>query len=265
MGQALAIESKDHLAEELLILTRQMKELEEKLIEIRCIAATGELAAGAAHELNNPLAIISGRAQLLQDQEPDADKQKALNVIVEQATRASDIITELMDFAKPVKPQRKMIDLNEFLSTSAEGFIQSHDLKSSQIRTEIGDHADKIHCDRQQLASAIKEIFTNSLEATGVNELELVVRTVAEDDGDYVQIRIYDNGPGMEPKVLSRAIDPFFSARKAGRGRGLGLSRAYRYIQSNNGNLWLESTQGMGTIAFIRLPAKQGIGLDAKG
>lgn len=265
LGQALAIESKDHLAEELLILTRQMKELEEKLIEIRCIAATGELAAGAAHELNNPLAIISGRAQLLQDQEPDADKQKALNVIVEQATRASDIITELMDFAKPVKPQRKMIDLNEFLSTSAEGFIQSHDLKSSQIRTEIGDHADKIHCDRQQLASAIKEIFTNSLEATGVNELELVVRTVAEDDGDYVQIRIYDNGPGMEPKVLSRAIDPFFSARKAGRGRGLGLSRTYRYIQSNNGNLWLESTQGMGTIAFIRLPARQGIGLDAKG
>jgi signal transduction histidine kinase len=166
LGQALAIESKDHLAEELLVLTRQMKDLEEKLIEIRCMAATGELAAGAAHELNNPLAIISGRAQLLQDQEPDADKQKALNVIVEQATRASDIITELMDFAKPVKPQRKMVDLNEFITASAEGFIQTHELKQSQIRTEVGDEADKVYCDRQQLAAAFKEIFTNALEAT---------------------------------------------------------------------------------------------------
>jgi signal transduction histidine kinase len=265
LGQALAIESKDHLAEELLVLTRQMKDLEEKLIEIRCMAATGELAAGAAHELNNPLAIISGRAQLLQDQEPDADKQKALNVIVEQATRASDIITELMDFAKPVKPQRKMVDLNEFITASAEGFIQTHELKQSQIRTEVGDEADKVYCDRQQLAAAFKEIFTNALEATGAKELDLVVRTVMEDDGQNIQIRIQDNGPGMEPKVLSRAIDPFFSARKAGRGRGLGLSRAYRYIQSNNGNLWLESTQGMGTTAFIRLPAKQGTSMDAKG
>lgn len=242
-----------------------MKDLEEKLIEIRCMAATGELAAGAAHELNNPLAIISGRAQLLQDQEPDADKQKALNVIVEQATRASDIITELMDFAKPVRPQRKTIDLNEFMTASAEGFIQAHQLKPSQIRAEVGEEAAKVYCDRQQLAAAFKEIFTNALEATGARELELVVRTIAEDTGDNIQIRIQDNGPGMEPKVLSKAIDPFFSARKAGRGRGLGLSRAYRYIQSNNGNLWLESTQGMGTTAFIRLPAKQGTSMDAKG
>jgi two-component system NtrC family sensor kinase len=242
-----------------------MKDLEEKLIEVRCIAATGEMAAGAAHELNNPLSIISGRAQLLQDQEPDADKQKALNVIVEQATIASDIITELMDFAKPVKPQRKMIELNEFILSSVEGFIQSHDLKPGQIQTEVVDEAGKVYCDRQQLQEALKALMANALEATGSKELELKVRAIAEDDGQHVQIRIQDNGPGMEPKVLSKAIEPFFSARKAGRGRGLGLSRAYRYIQSNNGNLWLESVQGMGTTAFIRLPAKQGTSMDAKG
>jgi signal transduction histidine kinase/HD-like signal output (HDOD) protein len=265
IGQSVAIESKDHLAEELLILSRQMKDLEEKLIEVRCIAATGEMAAGAAHELNNPLSIISGRAQLLQDQEPDADKQKALNVIVEQATIASDIITELMDFAKPVKPQRKMIELNEFILSSVEGFIQSHDLKPGQIQTEVVDEAGKVYCDRQQLQEALKALMANALEATGSKELELKVRAIAEDDGQHVQIRIQDNGPGMEPKVLSKAIEPFFSARKAGRGRGLGLSRAYRYIQSNNGNLWLESVQGMGTTAFIRLPAKQGTSMDAKG
>jgi signal transduction histidine kinase len=231
---------------------------------VRCLAAVGELAAGAAHELNNPLAIISGRAQLLQDQEPDADKNKALKVIVDQATRASEIISELMDFAKPVKPQRKMTDLVELLRSGVESFVQTHHLRADQIEVEVGQGADKAYCDRLQLASAIKEIMINSLEATNSNDLHVKVQMMAEDDGQYIQIRISDNGPGMEPSVLNRALDPFFSSRKAGRGRGLGLSRAYRYLQSNNGNLWLESAPNMGTTAFIRVPAKQ-LGMDAKG
>jgi putative nucleotidyltransferase with HDIG domain len=265
LGQSLAIENKDRMAEELLVLTRQMQELEEKLIEVRCVAAIGELAAGAAHEMNNPLAIISGRAQLLQDQEPDADKSKALQVIVSQATRASEIITELMDFAKPVKPQRKAVNIEEVFKSSIETFSDTHKLKPDQIRVDIKKGAESAYCDRQQLASAMKEILTNAVEATKASELKIKLQAVAEENGEFVQIRIEDNGPGMEPSILNRALDPFFSARKAGRGRGLGLSRAYRYIQSNNGNLWLESTQEMGTTAFIRIPAKHGTGMEAKG
>ncbi|MFA5863836.1 MAG: HDOD domain-containing protein [Phycisphaerae bacterium] len=264
LGQSLAFESKDRLAEELLLLNRQMQEMEQKLLEIRCMAAVGELAAGAAHEMNNPLAIISGRAQLLEDQEADPDKHKALQVIVAQASRASEIITELMEFAKPVKPQRKMTDLSELLKISTDGFVQTQHLKPEQIHVEIGKNSDNAFCDRQQVASAIKEILTNAVDAAGLEKLQLKIQTVLEDDGQYVQVRISDNGPGMEPAILAKALDPFFSARKAGRGRGLGLSRAYRYVQSNNGNLWLESTINMGTTAFIRLPAKQ-LSTDAKG
>jgi len=264
LGQSLALESKDRMAEELLILTRQMQELEQKLLEVRCVAAIGELAAGAAHELNNPLAIISGRAQLLLDQEPDPDRHKAMEVIIAQAARASEIISELMDFAKPVTPQRKMVDLVDLLHTSVENFVQTHHLKGEQISVDVGQGADKAYCDRQQLASAIKEILVNSVEATNPNDLRIKIQMVVEDDGQYVQIRISDNGPGMEPSVLNRALDPFFSSRKAGRGRGLGLSRAYRYLQSNNGNLWLESAPNMGTTAFGRIPAKH-LGMDAKG
>jgi putative nucleotidyltransferase with HDIG domain len=266
LGQSLALESKEHMADELLVLTRQMQELEEKLVEVRCIAAVGELAAGAAHELNNPLAIISGRAQLLQDQEPDSDKSKALEVIVNQAKRASEIITELMDFAKPVKPQSKTIRLEELLKRQIDSFSENQKLKPGQIQVEIGKQAQEVYCDEQQLASAIKEIYTNAVEAhSKIDDLKIKIQTVAEDDGEHLQIRIEDNGPGMEPSVLNRALDPFFSAKKAGRGRGLGLSRAYRYIQSNKGNLWLESTQGMGTTAFIRLPIKKNTGMEAKG
>jgi len=264
LGQSLALESKDRMAEELLFLTRQMQELEQKLLEVRCVAAIGELAAGAAHELNNPLAIISGRAQLLVDQEEDSDRHKALEVIITQAKRASEIITELMDFAKPVKPQRKMTDLVELLRSGVESFTQTHHLQNDQIEVEIKEGAEKAYCDRQQLASAIKEIMINSLEASTPGDLRIKIQMVAEDDGQYIQIRISDNGSGMEASVLNRALDPFFSSRKAGRGRGLGLSRAYRYLQSNNGNLWLESAPNMGTTAFIRIPAKQ-LSMDAKG
>jgi putative nucleotidyltransferase with HDIG domain len=266
LGQSLALESKDRMAEDLLVLTRQMQELEEKLVEVRCIAAVGELAAGAAHEMNNPLAIISGRAQLLQDQEPDSDKSKALEVIVSQAKRASEIITELMDFAKPVKPQSKTIHLPELFQRQIASFSEANKLKQDQIQVEIGKQAEEVYCDEQQLASAIKEICKNSVEAhPTIAELKIKIQTLVEDDGEHLQIRIEDNGPGMEPSVLSRALDPFFSAKKAGRGRGLGLSRAYRYIQSNKGNLWLESTQGMGTTAFIRLPLNKSNSMEAKG
>ncbi len=264
LGQSLAIESKDRMADELLLVNRQMQELEEKLLEVRCMASVGELAAGAAHEMNNPLAIISGRAQLLLDPEPDPDKQKALKVIVDQSARASAIISELMDFAKPIKPQRKTADLAEILKATVDTFVQTHHLKPEQIQVQMSDGTEKVFCDRQQLGYAVKEILTNSLEAAVPTELKINIQTVLEEDDQFIQIRISDNGPGMEASVLSRALDPFFSAKKAGRGRGLGLSRAYRYLQSNNGNLWLESAPEQGTTAFIRVPVKQH-SMDAKG
>jgi putative nucleotidyltransferase with HDIG domain len=264
LGQSLALESKERMADELMVQTRQTQELEQKLLETRYMAAIGELAAGAAHELNNPLAIISGRAQLLQDQEPDSDKQKALDVITKQSHRASEIITELMDFAKPVKPQKKTIELNEFLESVVSSFSKDNSLKPDQIRIEVAENTDKLVCDEQQLAIVLKEILTNSLEASEPQNLKIKIQAVLESDGQYVQLRIADNGPGMEPEVSNRALDPFFSAKKAGRGRGLGLSRSYRYINSNNGNLWLESTLNIGTTVFIKLPTKI-IGMDAKG
>jgi putative nucleotidyltransferase with HDIG domain len=264
LGQSLAIESKDRLADELLLVNRQMQELEEKLLEVRCLASVGELAAGAAHEMNNPLAIISGRAQLLLEPEPDPDRQKALKVIVDQATRASGIVSELMDFAKPVKPQRTRMDLAELIKTTVDQFGRAGHLKPGQMETQMGEGTEKAYCDPQQLGYAVKEILTNALEAAGAAALKIKIQTVLEQDEPFIQIRITDNGPGMEASVLSRALDPFFSARKAGRGRGLGLSRAYRYLQSNNGKLWLESVPGQGTIAFIRIPTTQP-GMDAKG
>ena len=256
LANSLAIESAEFLSEELLAINRRTKELEQKLVEIKYLAGLGELAAGAAHELNNPLAIISGRAQLLAGDETDEQKQKALNIIIEQASRASDIITSLMDFARPVRPQPEIIEPKSFLHNLRDSFAKSHHLNPEQIQIDISDGVNSVFCDRQQLSFVIREILNNALEASDKDNLRIHISVTLDDEGENVFIRIKDNGPGMPPDVLNRAIEPFFSARQAGRKQGLGLSRAYRYIQSNNGLLWIESKLNQGTTVFVKLPAK---------
>ncbi len=266
IGQSLAYESKDNLADELLVVTRQMQELEQKLLEAKCMTGLGELAAGAAHEMNNPLAIISGRAQLLVDQVEDEHVSRALKVIVEQSNRASDIISDLMDFAKPVRPNREEVDLRGLLAEITESFTQANQLSTECISLDITEGSDLVFCDRSQLSSSIREILNNSLDACKDTEMKVNLKTYCDDEGQYVYIRISDNGSGMARDVLGKALDPFFSACKAGRRRGLGLSRAYRYIQSNNGMLWLESEPDGGTTVFIKVPSRPAtISKDAKG
>ncbi len=257
LANSIALESAEFLSEELLAINRKMKELEQKLVESKYLSGLGELAAGAAHELNNPLAIISGRAQLLISEESDEQKQKALNIIVEQASRASDIITNLMDFARPVRPQPEIIDIDNFLHNLVNNFVKTNELSSENISIDISDEAKSVFCDRQQLGHVIREILANSLESVDEEEnLKIEINVIPDDERENIFIRISDNGPGMTPDVLNRALEPFFSARKAGRRQGLGLSRAYRYIQSNNGILWIDSKENEGTTIHIKLPAK---------
>lgn len=256
LGQSMVIEAKERLADDLLVANRQMQELEQKLLESRCLAALGELAAGAAHEMNNPLAIMSGRAQLLRDQEEHEEKRKSLEIIIDQANNASGIISELMEFAKPVKPQRELINLKDHLESTITDFVGASELNRDQIMVDIEEGAGVVLADRQQLDMIVKELLDNAVEAADDVNLQVKINAVVEDDSRYVQLRVADNGPGMEPEVLNKALDLFYSSRKAGRRRGVGLSRVYRYVQANDGMFWLESQPGMGTTAYIRLPSR---------
>jgi PAS domain S-box-containing protein len=170
------------------------------------------------------------------------------------------------EFIHPDDVEPMKDTLKELLENVTGNFIQTLELNPDQIQLELSDQAISAYCDRQQTSSTVKEILTNALEATDASNLRITIRTRPDDEGQYVYLQITDNGPGMEGDVLNKALDPFFSARQAGRGRGLGLSRAYRYIQSNNGTLWLESHPGAGTTVFIKLPGKSTPPrMDAKG
>ena len=257
LGQSLVIEAKETLAQDLLVIATQARELEQQLVKIKCLAALGELAAGAAHELNNPLAIASGRAQLLRDREHDPETTKSLEIIIQQTHRASEIISELMEFTRPPTPQPQTVDLGQVCEKVVEQ--SAHQITADRVTLDLQPEAKTAWCDPQHLEAALKELITNAVNAAaeaGQADLKIKIATVAEDDRKHVQIRVQDNGPGMELEVLAKAFDLFFSSHKAGRRRGLGLSRVYRNVQANNGAVWLESQTNVGTTAFLRLPSR---------
>jgi len=256
LAQSGALEASDRLNEDWLVVNRQVQELQQRLLEARCMAALGEMAAGAAHELNNPLSVVSGRGQLLRDQETDPKKRECLDTIVQQAHRASEIVSELMEIARPINADMRVVDLQQLFAAVAEGFVRSRQLAPDCISIEFQQSDQQGYVDAEQFSAVIRELLTNASEASEPDDFRVKITAKPISDGREVQIAVRDYGTGMAAEMLNRALDPFYSSKPAGRRQGLGLSRVYRYLQANGGNFWLESQQGAGTTAFVQILAR---------
>ncbi len=219
------------------------------------IPALAEMAAGAAHELNNPLLVISGRAQLLSQSETDAEKKRMLKQIQDNTTAITSIIDELMSFANPQPPRPTYTDINQILEEAVE--LASQKTNISHINTQMefaNGMPPEVYVDSAQIVSAIANIITNSLESYS-GELG-PIKITAQPSGDFVKLQIADLGCGMDEQTLMKATYPFFSAKPAGRKRGMGLAHAARFIQLNNGFLDITSRSGSGTTTIIHLPTQ---------
>lgn len=244
------------LTEELADINARLIASQTQLTQMRSLGMIGEMAAGAAHELNNPLAVISGRAQMLNRPDAPEDVQRAASLISEHAHRASEIVSELMEFAKPAAPEPSDFDACALLADLRTKLAENEEMDASSLQVRIPRDPVMIRADRAQVAILFDELIRNAIEAMrDVSEPRLVVNCDAASTDDRVVIRIEDNGRGMPPEVLERAATPFFSSRPAGRGRGLGLSRAMRYAEINGGSIRLASEPGRGTTATVELPA----------
>jgi signal transduction histidine kinase len=219
------------------------------------LEAMRDLAAGAAHELNTPLAIVSGRAQLMRNRDASKKRQQAWQTIVDQAQRISDIIAELMEIASPPEPAPSAIAPQELLSAAAEAFSSSDhpQAKAARVDIQIGDDCPAIWADRAQMQAVVVELMTNAATAASAAPH---IRLAAQADpiGGSVLLTVRDDGPGMDEDTAARAFTPFFSAQAAGRRRGLGLPRAKRYIEMNRGRIRIDSQPGEGTDVSILLP-----------
>lgn len=220
------------------------------------LTALAELAAGAAHELNNPLAVIAGRAQLLAESEQNQGKKQILQQIQENANEASEIIEDLMSFAEPPSPRPFRTDISQIIEEALQ--LAGRKAKTEKINSEIeiAENIESLFIDSAQIVSALANIICNAIESYGqIDGLVKISVQLAESE-DFVKISIEDKGCGMSGETLKKATQPFFSAKPAGRKRGMGLAYAARLIQINKGTLSIASETGKGTTVSIYLPNK---------
>jgi signal transduction histidine kinase len=244
------------LAEDLAQTNQQLQQAQAQVLRSRSLQAIAEMAAGAAHELNNPLAVISGRAQQLRGQSDDPQITNLLNAIIEHAHSCSQIVTDLMDFARPQPPQTQPVELAPLLEPICSEFVERHaGIDRDRVELAIPPGLPPAQVDPDHLRQIIRELLQNAGQSARPDQLRLAVNCRLDLSDNSIVIAVEDNGCGMTPVVLQKAFDPFFSHLPAGRRRGLGLARAQRLAESNAANLWLESQSGAGTTAYLRLPA----------
>ena len=262
LKRVLAEEELVTLSEELAEVNRGLSAAEHERVQRRNVAALGEMAAGAAHEINNPLAIISGRAQQLAADENAPARQEMLKTIIQQASRVSDILADLRQFARPPAPKLADVDAAALAREVVAEFTAGLGPKGPTVKLEAPGAPAAICVDRDQVCGALREVLKNAVQACSDAAGRIVTVSVqALRPQELVRLSVIDNGPGMDPQVRARAFDPFYCGRDAGRRRGLGLSKAYRAVVASGGQLTLESTPGRGTtvrLTFCLAPAEKG-------
>jgi len=242
------------LTEQLAESNRQLQNAQTEILRSRTLISVGEMAAGAAHEMNNPLAVISGRSQLLSQQLEDPKLKASAHLVYEQSQRLSDIITELMDFAKPIPARPIEIDPVELIRKALHEAKMINEPADRTIELTIGE-VPLVTVDPMQVSAAIGEVIGNAIQATDRNTGLIEIRGAFDSYSGCVVVTISDNGSGMDETTLRRAFDPFYSAKRAGRRRGMGLAKALRWVESSGGSIRLESKQDQGTRAIVLLPA----------
>ncbi len=234
----------------------QLEDIRSALMQSEKMASMGQLAAGIAHEVNNPLGVVLMYAHLLAEECPtDSAMREDLDMIVEQADRCKKIVSGLLNFARQNKMSYKSVDLNELI----DNFVTTVKIPENvQMRLAHGLLDPLAEIDPDQIIQVLINLVNNSITAMP-NGGTLTIKTTGNDES--VRISVSDNGTGIPKEHLSKIFEPFFTTKKVGQGTGLGLSIIYGIIKMHSGDIRVESnadpTQGpTGTTFTITLPRK---------
>ncbi|HZS60232.1 MAG TPA: ATP-binding protein [Gemmatimonadaceae bacterium] len=239
----------------LLIIGRDMtgeREMRSRLMETERLAAVGELVAGVAHEVNNPLSSISAFAQLLlRDDTLSPQQRESIDVIRSETGRASQVVRDLLAFARRSAPQREPLDLNQVVERTVR--LRNYQLTSSGIRVamDLSPDIPAIHGDARQLQQVVLNLVTNAIQAmanVGGGTLSIATRG----DRHTVVLDVADTGPGIPSDLRQRIFEPFFTTKPEGEGTGLGLSVSYGIVTAHGGTITLvESATGARFVVSI--------------
>jgi two-component system NtrC family sensor kinase len=232
----------------------QLRESARKMSETKKLATLGQLAAGIAHEINNPLGGILMYSHMLLD-EIDGDPEVRGNVekIGREADRCKKIVKGLLDFARQTKPERTESNINLVLDEVVALLEQQTLFHNVEIVKDQGRSIPLVDIDVAQVQEVFMNIVLNAVDAMdGRGTLSLSTRLSS--DGRYVEVELADTGPGIPEDQLDKVFEPFFTTKEVGLGTGLGLSIAYGIIERHHGRIWAESSVGKGTSFFVQLP-----------
>jgi putative nucleotidyltransferase with HDIG domain len=260
---ACAAAKQQRFVEQFARLLAKPRDTQPRITTDSSLNALVEMAAGAAHELNNPLSVISGRVQLLDQTEIDPQKKQILKQIQENTGKISQVIEELMSFARPQEPRPARTNIKQMLDEAEKLTSQKTGVEHINVQIEVAEDIKSVFVDSAQVVSAIANVFSNSLESYTNQQGPIKVTADAGESPegvpmttDFVKLQIVDFGCGMDAQTLEKVTQPFFSAKPAGRKRGMGLAYAHRIICLNKGQLRITSRPGSGTTVTVLLPCK---------
>ncbi len=243
-----------HVGEVVLVrdLTTEYR-IEEHLRQHEKLAALGELVAGVAHELNNPLTGVSAFAQLLLEDELTTDQEESVRLIKREADRAIGVIRDLLLFSRKTGPSVSGIDVNELVRTTVR--LRAYHLRTAgvELTLELNEPLPEVNGDMQKLQQVLVNLLVNAEDAVTRSVVRTItVRTAQRDD--HVLIDVSDSGYGIAPEIRGHVFEPFYTTKPAGAGTGLGLSVSYGIIEAHGGTLTIAGDPGTGATFRILLP-----------
>jgi nitrogen-specific signal transduction histidine kinase/CheY-like chemotaxis protein len=234
-------------------LTRQAAD-QKRLIHSARLAAIGELVAGIAHEIRNPLMMIGGTADIMEDHDPETLRED-VHAIRTSTQRAARIVDGLLQFARQSEPTREPVDLNGVVRAVLELRQQLLRHHGIEVRLSLAPRPVTVIADQAQLEQVMLNLVNNAERALIENHAEgrwIEIRTRI--DGDEARLSVEDSGPGISRDALPRIFDPFYTTRAVGKGTGLGLSVSHGIVEEHDGAITATSPQGRGATFTVTLP-----------
>ena len=231
----------------------EQRRLEQQLVQTERLAAMGQMIAGVAHELNNPLTAILGVTELLRDSTADDSLKRQLDLAYRQARRAAHIVQSLLAFSRPATPQKALVNLADLLQRTLQ--LHEYALRTNNISVEYVPPKDlpPVLGDANQLMQVFLNLIVNAEQAIREVRDRGTIRVRLESHGDSVCLSVEDDGVGIRREVLPKIFDPFFTTKRPGRGTGLGLSISMAIVREHNGNI-VASPLPNGTLVTVTLP-----------
>jgi signal transduction histidine kinase len=235
-------------------LETERKRVEEQLVITDRLASVGELAAGIAHELNNPLTSVIGFSQLLLGKDIPDDIREDIKVIYSETRRAAEVMQNLLIFARKHSPVKQLVSINSVTEKVLALRAYEQSVENIQVITHLAPDLPEIMADYFQLQQVFLNIIINAehfmLEAHKRGTLTITTQCI----GSTIKASFVDNGPGIAKENLGRLFDPFFTTKEVGEGTGLGLSICHGIITEHGGRIYAESELGRGATFIVELP-----------